>query len=93
MRRTKIICTIGPSTESPEMLGKMIAAGMDVARLNMSHATHGWTRETFDRIRDAAERIGRPCTIMMDTQGPAIRTGDLPLPLHLEPGDVFELTV
>ena len=75
------------------MLGKMIAAGMDVARLNMSHATHGWTRETFDRIRDAAERIGRPCTIMMDTQGPAIRTGDLPLPLHLEPGDVFELTV
>jgi pyruvate kinase len=93
MRRTKIICTIGPHTESPEMLEKMITAGMDVARLNMSHATHEWAREIFDCLRDAAERVGRPCAVMMDTQGPAIRTGDLPLPLHLEPGDVFEFTV
>ncbi len=93
MRNTKIICTIGPQTESPEMLEKMIAAGMDVARLNMSHATHEWTREVFHRVRAASERAGRACAIMMDTQGPAIRTGDLPLPLHLEPGDVFEFTV
>ncbi len=93
MRRTKIICTIGPRTESAEMLGKMIAAGMDVARLNMSHATHEWTREVFDRLRKGSERAGRPCAILMDTQGPAIRTGDLPLPLHLKPGDVFEFTV
>ena len=93
MRRTKIICTIGPSIESPQMLEKMIAAGMEVARLNMSHATHEWTRQEFERVRKAAERVGRPCAIMMDTQGPAIRTGDLPLPLHLKPGDVFELTV
>ena len=93
MRRTKIICTIGPSTESAEMLEKMIAAGMDIARLNMSHAPHEWTRRIFERIRNAAGRVGRPCAIMMDTQGPAIRTGDLPLPLHLKPGDVFELTV
>jgi len=75
------------------MLQKLIAAGMDVARLNMSHATHEWTRLVFDRIRKASERVGRPCAILMDTQGPAIRTGDLPLPLHLKPGDVFELTV
>ncbi len=75
------------------MLEKMITAGMDVARLNMSHATHEWAREIFDCLRDAAERVGRPCAVMMDTQGPAIRTGDLPLPLHLEPGDVFEFTV
>ncbi len=93
MRSTKIICTIGPQTESAEMLEKAIAAGMDIARLNMSHATHEWTREVFSRIRAASKRVGRNCAIMMDTQGPAIRTGDLPLPMHLKPGDVFEFTV
>ncbi len=75
------------------MLQKMIAAGMDVARLNMSHATHDWTSQVNDRIRSASDKVGRPCAIMMDTQGPAIRTGDLPLPFHLKPGDVFEFTV
>ncbi len=93
MRRTKIICTLGPQTESPEILEKMIAAGMNVARLNMSHATHKWTREVYQRIRTAASKLGRPCAILMDTQGPAIRTGDLPIPLHLKTGDVFEFTV
>jgi pyruvate kinase len=58
MRHTKITCTIGPSTESPEMLAKMIQAGMNVARLNMSHATHEWTREIFHRIRAASEKVG-----------------------------------
>src|SRR5436309_12260407 len=93
MRRTKIICTLGPQTESAEMLVKMIAAGMDVARLNMSHATHEWTRQLYDGIRKSSASVGRPCAIMMDTQGPAIRTGDLPLPFHLKRGDVFEFTV
>ncbi|MGD1019279.1 MAG: pyruvate kinase [Verrucomicrobiia bacterium] len=93
MRHTKITCTIGPSTESPEMLAKMIRAGMNVARLNMSHATHDWTREVYHRIRAASEKVGMPCAIMMDTQGPAIRTGDLPIPLELKPGDIFEFTV
>jgi pyruvate kinase len=93
MRKTKIICTLGPATESSEMLEKLIAAGMSVARLNMSHATHDWTREIVARIRAASERAGKPCAIMLDTQGPAIRTGDLPLPLELKPGDVFEFTV
>jgi pyruvate kinase len=71
----------------------MIAAGMDVARLNMSHGAHEWTQQVFDRVRAASEKVGRPCAILMDTQGPAIRTGELPLPLHLKPGDVFEFTV
>lgn len=71
----------------------MILAGMDVARLNMSHAPHDWTRRLVADLRAASDRAGRPCAIMMDTQGPAIRTGDLPLPLHLQPGDVFEFTV
>ena len=93
MRHTKITCTIGPNTESAEMLEKMIQAGMNVARLNMSHATHEWTREVFQRIRAASEKVGIPCAIMLDTQGPAIRTGDLPIPLELKPGDIFEFTV
>jgi pyruvate kinase len=93
VRRTKIIGTIGPQTQAPVMLEKMILAGMDVARLNMSHATHDWTQRLVTEIRTASEKAGRPCAIMMDTQGPAIRTGDLPLPLHLRPGDVFEFTV
>jgi pyruvate kinase len=92
-RRTKIICTLGPATDSPEMLTKLIAAGMDVARLNMSHAPHDWTERTVANLRRAAAQTGRACAILMDTQGPAIRTGDLPLPLHLKPGDVFEFTV
>ena len=93
MRRTKIIATVGPRTESAEMLAKLIAAGVDVFRLNMSHAPHDWTRTVTGRIRDAARQVGRPCAIMMDTQGPAIRTGDLAVPLDLKPGDVLELTV
>ena len=93
MRRTKIICTLGPQTESAETLEKMIAAGMGVARLNMSHATHEWTRAVVERIRSASAKAGQPCAILMDTQGPAIRTGDLPLPFHLKPGEVFEFTV
>jgi pyruvate kinase len=93
MRNTKITCTIGPSTESPEMLEKMLQAGMNVARLNMSHATHDWTTEVFRRIRAVSEKVGIPCAIMLDTQGPAIRTGDLPIPLELKPGDIFEFTV
>jgi pyruvate kinase len=75
------------------MLEKMIRGGMNVARLNMSHATHEWTREVFQRVRAASETAGIPCAIMMDTQGPAIRTGDLPIPLELKPGDIFEFTV
>jgi pyruvate kinase len=93
MRRTKIICTIGPSTESAEVLEKMFRAGVDIARLNMSHATHDWTRTMVARLRTTSARAGHPCAIMMDTQGPAIRTGDLPIPMHLKPGDVFEFTV
>ena len=51
MRKTKIVCTIGPATDSPEMLAKLIAAGANVFRLNMSHGTHEWVREVVPRIR------------------------------------------
>lgn len=93
MRRTKIIATLGPATESAVMLEKMMQAGVNVLRLNMSHATHDWTRAIVPLIRETAARLGQPCGILMDTQGPAIRTGELPIPLDLDPGDVLELTV
>ena len=93
MRRTKIIATLGPATDSPEMLGKLIDAGMNVARLNMSHAPHDWVRRVVRDIRDAASVRRKAVGILMDTQGPAIRTGDLPVPLDLQPGQKFTLTV
>jgi len=93
MRKTKIVATIGPATESPEMLGKLIDAGMNVARLNMSHSSHEWVRRVTASIREAAKAREMSIGIMMDTQGPAIRTGDLPAALDLTPGQKFTLTV
>jgi pyruvate kinase len=93
MRKTKIIATLGPATDSPEMLGKLIDAGMNVARLNMSHARHDWLRRVVKDIRAAASERRRHVGILMDTQGPAIRTGDLPAALDLQPGQKFTLTV
>ncbi len=93
MRRTKIICTLGPASEAPEVLRQLMLQGADVFRLNMSHATHEWVRGIVPQIRSIAAEIGRPVAILMDTQGPAIRTGDLPTKLELRPGDIFEFTV
>ena len=84
MRKTKIICTLGPATQADQILRELIAHGADIMRLNMSHATHDWVREIVPRIRKAADKAGRPVAILMDTQGPAIRTGDLPNELKLQ---------
>ena len=93
MRKTKIIATLGPATDSPKMLGQLIDAGMNIARLNMSHAPHDWVRRVVRDIRDAASARQKAVGILMDTQGPAIRTGDLPAALDLQPGQKFTLTV
>jgi pyruvate kinase len=93
MRKTKIICTLGPATETTEALRKLIQKGTNVLRLNMSHATHEWVREIVPRIRRLAQIAGRPVAILVDTQGPAIRTGDLKINLHLKPGDILEFTL
>ena len=93
MRKTKIIATLGPATESAEMIARLIEAGVDVLRINMSHATHDWVRRVVKDIRSAAAARQRFIGIMMDTQGPAIRTGDLSVPLDLQPGQKFTLTV
>jgi len=92
-RRTKIVFTLGPATESEEMLEKLILAGADVARLNMAHAKHEWTRAIIRRIRAVSKKVGREVAIMMDIKGPEIRTGDLASPIELRPGDIFDFTV
>ena len=93
MRKTKIICTLGPATEKPEMIRRLVEQGADVFRLNMSHADHAWIRRIVPRIRAAADEAGRAVAILLDTQGPAIRTGDVKTNLHLQPGDTVEFTV
>src|SRR6266567_7793520 len=93
MRRTKIIATLGPATDSSEMIGQLIDAGVNVFRLNMSHAPHDWVDRVVLDIRAAAKVRQVSVGIMMDTQGPAIRTGDLPAALDLKPGEKFTLTV
>jgi len=93
MRKTKIICTLGPASEKAETLRELIQEGTNVFRLNMSHAQHDWVRAIVPRIRATAQELGRSVAILMDTQGPAIRTGDLKTELHLKPGDILEFTV
>ncbi len=93
LRKTKIIATLGPATESGEMIGKLIDAGVNIFRLNMSHAPHDWVRRVVADIRTHSMARKKFIGIMMDTQGPAIRTGDIGVPLDLEPGQKFILTV
>jgi pyruvate kinase len=92
-RRTKIIFTLGPVTESEEMLEKLIRAGADVIRLNMAHAKHEWTRMVIRRIRAISARVNRDVAIMMDIKGPEIRTGDVDAPIELKAGETFDFTV
>ena len=93
VRKTKIICTLGPASKSSETLRQMMSAGADVFRLNMSHAEHAWVREIVPRIRSIAAELDRPAGLLLDTQGPAIRTGQLKTNLKLKPGDILEFTV
>jgi pyruvate kinase len=93
VRKTKIICTLGPATEKTETLQQLIQKGADVFRFNMSHAGHGWVREQVARIRQLSHKTARSVAILLDTQGPAIRTGDLKKDLDLKRGDVLEFTV
>src|SRR4051794_24613374 len=93
MRKTRIICTLGPVSESSEVIEKMIVAGTDAFRLNMSHAKHEWVRDVVPRVRSIAERCERSVGLLLDTQGPAIRTGVLKKDLDLAVGDLLEITV
>lgn len=76
MRRTKIVCTIGPATNSEEMLTRLVRSGMNVARLNFSHGTHEYHKDTLERIKRVRRREGMPVAILLDTKGPEIRVKD-----------------
>jgi len=78
MRKAKIVCTIGPASESPDILDRLIQSGMNAARLNFSHGSHESHARAMQAIRKAAERHDIPVAIIQDLQGPRIRVGDLP---------------
>jgi pyruvate kinase len=93
MRKTKIICTLGPATSSYEMLAAMHKAGMDIIRLNMSHATHKWADRMIEHIVELNKHTPFPVGILLDTQGPEIRTGVRESDLDLKAGDEISITV
>lgn len=75
MRKTKIVCTMGPACDDKEILKKMIAAGMDVARFNMSHGTHEEQKKRFNNVKTAIAESGKNVAILLDTKGPEVRVG------------------
>jgi pyruvate kinase len=93
MRRTKIIITLGPATWSAASLERLIGMGVNVFRFNMSHAVHDKVREVARLIRDISKRQGKEVALLLDTQGPAIRTGDVAKPYDLQIGDWVSFTV
>lgn len=92
-RKTKIICTVGPSTSSYEMLMKMYEAGMNAVRLNMSHGTHESHLEVIKTVKSINREIEDSIALILDTQGPEIRTGVLQSDLHISQGDVITVSV
>ena len=90
MRRTKIVCTIGPSSREPEVLTGLIEAGLDVARLNFSHGSPESHGEVLEDIRSAACQVGREVAVLQDLPGPKIRSGVGPV-IELTQGE--EVTV
>jgi len=88
MRRTKIVATIGPASRDPDTLARMVEAGMDVARLNFSHASLDIHAENAERVRDAATRAGRQVALLQDLPGPKIRIGRIQDDVaELKPGE------
>lgn len=93
IRRTKIICTVGPVTANYPMLEKLYYAGMNLVRLNMSHADHADALKIINWIRTLNRKVPYAVPIMLDTQGPEIRTGEINHPIDLQPGQVVTVSV
>ncbi|HET8559220.1 MAG TPA: pyruvate kinase [Marmoricola sp.] len=93
MRRAKIVCTLGPATSSKQQIKALVEAGMDVARMNLSHGTHEEHAEVYRRVREASDETGRGVGIFVDLQGPKIRLGNFANGSEdLEPGQRFTIT-
>ena len=91
MKKTKIIATIGPSTNSKAKIEEMIKAGVDVFRLNFSHADHKTHRDSIKTVRDVADKLDKPTAILQDISGPKIRIGEINGILELKKGDKIKL--
>ena len=93
-KRTKIVCTMGPSTEDENVLRKLIENGMNVARFNFSHGSHEYHKAGIERVRRVADEVGVPVAILLDTKGPEVRTGVLENgeKVHFETGDKTVIT-
>jgi pyruvate kinase len=92
--KTKLVCTIGPASESVEVMRELICAGMNIARLNFSHGEFSWHKTIIDRLREAAAAEGRNITIMADLPGPKIRVGQIAdEPVKLRNNEEIILTV
>jgi pyruvate kinase len=92
-RRTKIVCTIGPVSDSEEMIARLITAGMNVARVNFSHGTDDYHRTVIERLKKVRKELGKPVAVLMDLQGPKIRIGSIKGGYAtLRPGQEFVLT-
>ena len=93
MRKTKIVCTIGPASEKPELLEKLIIAGMNVVRLNFSHGTYDEHKVRIESVKKIREKLNKPIPIMLDTKGPEIRLGKFKAPfVEIFSGKHFTLT-
>ncbi|HAT98438.1 MAG TPA: pyruvate kinase, partial [Acidaminococcaceae bacterium] len=93
MKKTKIVCTMGPATDSPTLLYDMINAGMDMARFNFSHGDYASHRKRIELVREAAAKADRPIALICDTKGPEMRLGEFSQgPVLLKTGDTFTLT-
>ena len=91
--KTKIVCTLGPSTNSLETLVQLLSSGVDVVRLNFSHGTHADHLATLQNLHSAVSRTGKYVAVLLDLQGPKIRIGDLVAPsIELIPGQRFTIT-
>src|SRR3954468_14944833 len=94
MRRAKIVCTLGPATDSYDQIKALVDAGMDVARFNLSHGGYAEHEERYQNVRKASDETGRSVGLLADLQGPKIRLGRFSEgPVLLERGDSFTITV
>ena len=94
MKKTKIICTMGPNADNREILKELVAGGMDIARFNFSHGDHEEQKQRLDQLKSVREEMKKPIAILLDTKGPEIRTGLLKngSKIKLNEGDEFTLT-
>ena len=93
MRRTKIVCTLGPSTDNEEVLRQLMLEGMAVARMNFSHGTHEEPKVRLDAVKKLRDELGLPIAALLDTKGPEIRIGEVEGgKLELKTGQTFTLT-